>query len=38
MIKARTLEAIEMLLSEELADKIASNEFEEATVIPLRNR
>lgn len=38
MIKARTLEAMEMLLSEELADKIKNNEFEEATVIPFRTR
>jgi hypothetical protein len=36
MIKARTLEAMEMLLSEELADKINNNEFEEATIIPFR--
>lgn len=38
MIKARTLEAMEMLLSEELADKIKNDEFEEATVIPFRTR
>ena len=38
MIKARTLEAMEMLLSEELADKIKNNEFEAATVIPFRTR
>ena len=38
MIKARTLDAMEMLLGEELADKITNNELEEATVIPFRNR
>ena len=38
LITSRTLEAMEMLLSEELADKISNNEFEEATVIPFRNR
>lgn len=38
MIKARTLEAMEMLLGEELADKITNNEFDEVTVIPFRNR
>jgi hypothetical protein len=38
MIKARTLEAMDMLLSEELADKIKNNEFDEATVIPFRTR
>ena len=36
MIKSRTLEAMEMLLSEELAEKIKTNEFEDATVIPFR--
>ena len=37
MIKSRTLEAMEMLLSEELADRINNNEFEDATIIPFRN-
>jgi len=38
MIKTRTLEAMDVLLSEELADKIRNNEFEDTTVIPFRNR
>ncbi|MGD8483987.1 MAG: hypothetical protein PVJ63_09690 [Thioalkalispiraceae bacterium] len=38
MIKARTLEAMEMLLGEELADKITNNEIEEAVVVPFRSK
>lgn len=38
MIKTRTLEAMEMLLGEELADKIQNHELEEATVIPFRTK
>lgn len=37
-IKVQTLEAMEMLLGEELADKITNNEVEEATVIPFRGK
>lgn len=38
MIKNRTLEAMELLLGEELADKITNNEIEEATIIPFRGK
>lgn len=34
----RTLEAMELMLGEELADKINNNEIEEATVIPFRTK
>ena len=37
-IKVKTLEAMELMLGEELADKITNNEFEEATVIPFRGK
>lgn len=37
-IKVRTLEAMEMVLGEELAVKVANNELEEATVIPFRGK
>ena len=38
MIKARTLEAMDMLLGEELADKISNNELEDTTVLPFRSK
>lgn len=37
MIRARSLEAMDKLLDEELADKIANNKVEGATIIPFRN-
>lgn len=38
MIKVRTLEAMELLLGEELADRVSNNQFEEANVIPFRGK